>query len=320
MVSDIFLHSTLPASETEKEKGVIIEEINMYEDLPQKKVQDVFSELLYGDTPAGRNIAGTKETVATFTHDQLLEYRARHYLSEATAVIIAGNINETEIAQKVAETFSQARCGAQARKEKVREAQKQPAVKLFYKETDQSHFVLGVRSFDTYDKRNPVLRVLTGILSGGMSSRLFQKVRDEMGAAYYVGASNETFTDHGYFEVAAGVDQKRTGEVVTAVLDECKRLKKEIVSAEELKKVKDYLIGTMFLSLETSDSLADLYGHQEIMRKKLKTPDDIRAQVESVDASAVRALANELFVAKHLNFALVGRFKDESEFLKLLSC
>lgn len=318
VVSDIYLHSTLPESEAKKEKGVVIEEINMYEDLPQRKVQDVFTELLYGDTPMGRSIAGTRETVSAFTREQLLDYRSRHYVAEATTVIVAGNIHEAEAVKKITDTFKNAPKNKKDGKVKVVDAQKAPAAKLFFKETDQAHFVLGVRSFDVHDERNPILRVLSGILSGGMSSRLFQKVRDELGAAYYVGASNETFTDHGYFEIAAGVDQKRTGEVVSAVLEELKRLKTEEVSAEELKKVKDHLTGTMFLSLETSDALADLYGFQEIMRRPIKTPDEMRKLVEGVTAAQIQKLAQELFVTAHLNFALVGKFKEEQEFLNLL--
>lgn len=319
VVSDIYLNSTLPESEAKKEKGVVIEEINMYEDLPQQKVQDVFTELLYGDTPAGWPVAGTKEIVGAFTHDALLDYRKRQYVADATAVIIAGNINEAEAIQKATAIFSIAREGKKSGKLKVTESQDKPAVRLFYKETDQAHFVLGVRSFDVYDARNPILRVLTGVLRGGMSSRLFQRIRDEMGAAYYVGASNESSTDHGYFEVAAGVDQKRAPEVVQAVLEELRRLKDELVPEEELRKVKDNLIGTMFLALETSDSLSDLFGHQEIMHKPIKTPDEIRDLIEGVTGSQIQALARELFVSKHLNFAMVGRFKDESEFLKILS-
>jgi predicted Zn-dependent peptidase len=233
--------------------------------------------------------------------------------------VIAGNIDEEKAIARVSETFALAYHDKKDGKESVTENQRAPAAKLFFKETDQAHFVLGVRTFDVYDKRNPVLRVLSGILGGGMSSRLFQKIRDELAAAYYVGAANETFTDHGFFEVAAGVDQKRTAEVISVVLTELARLTRESVDREELKKVKDYLIGTMFLSLETSDALANLYGYQEIMRKEPKTPDEMRAMIEAVDAAAVQKLARELFVSEHLNLALVGRYKDESEFLPLLS-
>src|SRR3989344_2145906 len=260
VVSDIYLHSKLPEADMQKEKGVIIEEINMYEDLPQKKVQDVFSELLYGDTPAGWNIAGSKETVSAFTRVELLDYRTRHYVAEATTVVVAGNIDEQSAISAVEERFAHAHHGKKDGKEKVTEKQINPVARVVFKETDQAHFVVGVRSFDVHDKRNATLRVLSGILGGGMSSRLFQKVRDEMGAAYYVGAANEAFTDHGYFEIAAGVDQKRVDEVLTAVLRECVCLKQETVVSEELQKVKDYLTGTMFLSLETSDALADLVG------------------------------------------------------------
>lgn len=319
VVSDIYLNSTLPESEAKKEKGVVIEEINMYEDLPQQKVQDVFTELLYGDTPAGWAIAGTKEIVAAFTQEQLTDYRKRNYVASATAVIIAGNFDEAQVIQKVKTIFSKASNSKKDDKLKVVESQDKPAVKLFYKETDQAHFVLGVRSYDTHDKRNHVLRVLTGVLSGGMSSRLFQKIRDEMGVAYYVRAGNEALTDHGYFEVSAGVDQKRTAEAVSAVLAELKRLKDEPVPEDELRKVKDNLIGTMFLALETSDALTDLYGHQEILHKELKTPEDIRKLVEGVTSADIQKLARELFVTKHLNFAIVGKYKDEQEFLKLLS-
>jgi len=319
VVSDIYLHSTLPSAEMEKEKGVIIEEINMYEDLPQRKVQNVFSELLYGDTPAGWDITGTRETVSSFTREQFVDYRNRHYVTDATVVVVAGNIDESKIVSDVTQKFAQAYRGKKDGKEKVIEKQKSASAKIFFKETDQAHLVLGVRTFDVYNERNPILRVLSGVLGGGMSSRLFQKVREEMGAAYYVGAGNESFTDHGYFEVAAGVDQKRVLEVMEAVISELKRLKEEVVSAQELKKVKDYLIGSMFLSLETSDALADIYGYQEIMRKPIKTPDEMRVLIESVSGEQIRDLAREIFVPQHLNFALIGRFKEESDFLKALS-
>lgn len=319
VVSDIYLNSTLPESEMEKEKGVIVEEINMYEDLPQRKVQDIFMELLYGDTPAGRDIAGTRENVRSFTHAALTGYRARHYVSDATTVIVAGNIDEKTALEKVTRMFASAARGEKGDKEKVMEAQKKPAAKVFFKETDQAHFVLGVRTFDTHDERNPVLRVLSAVLGGGMSSRLFQKVRDQMGAAYYVGAAPDSFTDHGFFEVAAGVDQKRVPEVVTAVLDELSRLTKEAVSEAELKKAKEYLNGTMYLSLETSDAVADFYGYQEVMRKVIKTPDEVRARVNAVDAASIRELAQELFVDRNLNFSLIGRFKDAGEFERALS-
>ncbi len=319
VVSDIYLNSTLPEKDIEIEKGVIIEEINMYEDLPQRKVQDLFTDLLYGDTPAGWSIAGPRENIHSFERKDFTDYRTRHYVAEATVVVVSGNIDENATITAIEQTFAQAHHGEKGGKEKVIENQIAPAASVFFKETDQAHFVLGIRSFNVYDARNPILRVLSAVLGGGMSSRLFQKIRDELGAAYYVGAANEPFTDHGFFEIAAGVDQKRVQEIVSVVLDELKRFKQERVSAEELTKAKDYLIGTLFLSLETSDALADLYGYQEIMRKPIKRPEETKALIEGVSAEDIQKLAKELFVSEQLNFSLIGRFKDKEEFLRILS-
>ncbi|OHA18753.1 MAG: hypothetical protein A2664_04575 [Candidatus Taylorbacteria bacterium RIFCSPHIGHO2_01_FULL_46_22b] len=319
VVSDIYLNSTLPAAEAEREKGVVIEEINMYEDLPRQKVQELFAELLYGDTPAGWAITGSKETVSALTREQLLEYRRRQYVADATVIVVAGDVDEKLVTEKIEQIFSNAHRGAKDGKEKVIDRQTAPAVQVSFKETDQAHFVLGVRTFDVHDPRNPILRVLSGVLGGGMSSRLFQKVREELGAAYYVGAGNEPFTDHGYFEIAAGVDQKRVTEVMSAVLAECVRLKTEMVSTEELARVKDQLIGNMYLSLETSDAVADVFGYQEIMHRPIQTPDQVQEKIRAVQAEDIQKLARELFVNQNLNFSLIGKFKESESFLKVLS-
>lgn len=291
----------------------------MYEDLPRQKVQELFAELLYGDTPAGWAITGSKETVSALTREQLLEYRRRQYVADATVIVVAGDVDEKLVTEKIEQIFSNAHRGAKDGKEKVIDRQTAPAVQVSFKETDQAHFVLGVRTFDVHDPRNPILRVLSGVLGGGMSSRLFQKVREELGAAYYVGAGNEPFTDHGYFEIAAGVDQKRVTEVMSAVLAECVRLKTEMVSTEELARVKDQLIGNMYLSLETSDAVADVFGYQEIMHRPIQTPDQVQEKIRAVQAEDIQKLARELFVNQNLNFSLIGKFKESESFLKVLS-
>lgn len=318
VVSDIYLLSTLPEAEIEKEKGVIVEEINMYEDLPQRRVQDAFTTLLYGDTPAGWDIIGTKDTVRSFRREDFIKYRESHYVADATTIVVAGNFKEEEVIAKLEKVFEPIRHGNKAVKAKVEEGQKKPAVRVVKKETDQAHFVLGVRTFPIYDRRNPILKVIAGVLGAGMSSRLFQKVREEMGAGYYVGAAAEAFTDHGFFEVAAGVDQGRIKEVISVVLEEFNRMKKEDVPADELQKTKDYLIGSMYLSIESSDAVADLYGYQEIMRKEIHTPDKMASLIREVDVGSIRKLSQEIFVPENLNCAIIGKFSDEKEFLPIL--
>jgi len=318
VVSDIYLNSTFPEAEMEKEKGVIIEEINMYEDLPPRHVQDLFMKLLYGDQPAGWNIAGEKGNILKMKREDFLHYKKMHYLPEATTLVVAGKVSEKGVLKEANKIFGQIPRGKKMGKKKVVEKQSKPEILLKFKETDQSHFVLGVRSCDLFSKKNPVLSVLAGVLGGGMSSRLFQKLREEMGVGYYVHAYNDTYTDHGFFEVAAGVDNKRMEEVIEAVLAECKKLKKESVSKEELEKVKEYLIGNMKLSLESSDDLANFCGGQELLKKEIKNAEQKAAEIRRISAADIKRLANEIFQNQKLNLALIGPFKDKMKFRKIL--
>ena len=318
IVSDMYLNPLFSEVEIEKEKGVIIEEINMREDLPQLKVQNLIAELVYGDQPAGWDIAGPKENIKKMNQTDFITYRNKFYTSSATVVVVAGNFEELEVIEKIKKIFSVMPKLEKGIKEKVLENQTKPEIALFKKETDQTHLVLGVRTFDIYDKRDSVMDVLAGVLDAGMSSRLFKKLRDEMGVCYYVSAGQDAYTDHGFFFVSAGVDNKRVKEVISAILGELNKLKTELVSEEELQKVKQNLTGTMYLGLESSNSLAKFYGGQEIMNEKIKTPEDIKAETDQVTAEEVRALAQEIFVDKGLNLAIVGRFENKSDFEDIL--
>ena len=153
VISDIYLNSTLPAPEIEKEKGVIVEEINMYEDMPHRHVHDVLDELLYGDQPAGRNIAGTREIVKSLTREDFVTYKSSHYVSSATVILVAGNITEKEVLAEVSKHFKSLPENKKSKKPATKELQKAPELVLSYKKTDQTHFVLGMRSFSLFDKR-----------------------------------------------------------------------------------------------------------------------------------------------------------------------
>lgn len=318
IISDIYLYSTFPEAEMEKEKGVIIEEINMYEDLPNRHVQDLMMELLYGDTPAGWNIAGFKENILKMKREDFVSYKKMHYLPEATTLVVSGSVIEKEVLKEAEKIFGNVKRGKKGRKLKVKEEQKKPKALISFKDTDQTHFVLGMRSFDLFDKRNAILSVLGGVLGGGMSSRLFQKLREEMGVGYYVRAYGDAYTDHGFFQVSAGVDNKRVKEVLLAVIDECKKLKDEEVGREELDKTKECLIGNMKLSLESTDDIANFYGGQEILKRKPKNLEEKIKEIRKVTAKQIKNLANEIFKDDKLNLALIGPFKDKKEFLDIL--
>ena len=316
VVSDVYLNSTFPDTEMQKEKGVIIEEINMYEDMPQRHVQDLMMKLLYGDQPAGWNVAGEKKNILKMKRDDFVKYKKSHYLPEATLLVVAGKITEKEVLKQVRKVFGNVKNGKKTGKIKVKEKQNKPRALVNFKKTDQTHFILSVRTYDLFNKKNPALSVLSGILGGGMSSRLFQKLREEMGVGYYVRAYNDAYTDHGFFQISAGVDNKRIAEVLQAVLEECRKLKNYKVSVSELNKVKECLIGNMKLSLESSDDIANFYGGQELLKREIKSAEEKAKQIRKVTAKQVQSLASTIFKDKKLNLALIGPFKNQAKFLK----
>jgi len=318
IVSDIYLNSTFPEVEAQKEKGVIIEEINMYEDMPQKHVQDLFMKLLYGDQPTGWNITGEKKNILNMKRDDFVNYHKKHYLPEATVLIVAGQVTEKEVISEVNKIFGKVLRGEKGHKLKIREIQKKPHTLINFKKTDQTHFILGVRTYGLFNKKNVILSVLGGVLGGGMSSRLFVKLREEMGVGYYVRAYNDSYTDHGFLQISAGVDNKRIDEVVRAVLEECKKLKNHKVPKDELDKVKEFLIGNMKLTLESSDDIANFYGGQELLKREMEGAEEKAKKIRKITANQVQTLAKNIFKNNRLNLALIGPFKEKTRFLRIL--
>ncbi len=320
VISDIYVNSVFNSEEIEKEKGVIIDEINMYEDLPMRHVQDIFMHTLYGDQPAGWNIAGDKEKVKNMTRGDIVSYREKLYVAEATTIVVSGGGFDTKkLVKDIENKFANIADKNKGTKKKVKNGQKTPNVLVEQKKTDQTHLVLGVKTYDMHNANNPALSVLSGILGKGMSSRLFQKLRDEMGVGYYVSAGNHAFTDHGFFSVNTGVCNDRAKEVIKAILEECKKLTTEEVPEKELKKVKDFITGNFVLALESSDSFAEFYGLQEIVHKEIKDSNKVIQDINKVTAKDVKTLAKKIFKDERLSLALVGPFKDKKAFEKILT-
>ena len=205
-----------------------------------------------------------------------------------------------------------------SKKKKTIDKQNKSAISISHKVTDQTHLVLGVRSFDIFNKNNSTLSILAGVLGVGMSSRLFNKLREEMGVAYYVRAYNDASLDHGVFQISAGVTNSRVEEVLKEILKECTRLKNEIVSDTELKKVKSFIIGNLKLSLESSDDIANFFGMQELIKGEMKTIEEKAKLLNAVTANDVRNLARKIFVNKNLNLAIIGPIKDDKKLRALL--
>lgn len=319
IVSDIYLNPIFDSKEIDKERGVIIEEINMIMDTPMRYIGHLWMELLYGDQPAGWDVIGKKEIIQGLTRDDFLRYQRGHYLPQSTIVVVSGKFDEGKVVEDIRNVFGQIKTTRKTPKVKAIEQQENPAVLLKTKETDQAHLILGVRAFDIFDKRKYALEVLGDILSGGMSSRLFQKIREEMGAAYYVRGGVDFYTDHGYLAISAGVDQNKIDSVIRAVIEEFRVIREETVEKKELEKTKEHLIGILMLSLETSDALADFYGDQELLTKEMLTPQELEQKIRAVTSEEIMAVAKDIFQNQKLNMAIIGPLKGKEKFEKILT-
>ncbi len=322
IVSDLYLNPIFNPEEIEKEKGVVIEEINMRRhDNPAGDVQENFISLLYGDQPAGWDVAGRESIIRNLKREDFQAYRGKHYVSSKTIVVVSGNFSEKFVTKAIRSYFGGLKRKPRFPKSKTIEPpQKKPALVTKFKETGQSHIALGVRAFNLFDKRRYATEVLAHVLGSysSMSSRLFKKVREEMGAAYHIDAGVDLYLDHGYLLVSAGVDHKKVEAVVKVVLEEMARLKEELVGDSELQKSKDHIIGNMLLGLETSDQLASFYGSQEVLEGKILRPEDLIGKIKKVRAEELRSVAREIFKDEKLNLAVIGPYKNKDVFKKLL--
>jgi predicted Zn-dependent peptidase len=318
-VSDIFLNSRLSQKEINKEKDVIIEEINMYLDTPMRCIGDIWNELLYGDQPAGWNVAGTKSTVKKMQRDDFVSYLENYYSATNTVVVIAGQIdNLKKIKDKVWRYFERINTKETESRKKVEIDQNESRILIKHKKTDQTHIELGVRTYDMFHKDKYVLGVLETIFSGGMSSRMWTSVREKKGLAYYVWAIAYSDLDSGYLAVRAGVNNEKIDEAIKEILNQYRIIKNRKVPAEELRKVKDFLRGQAILGMESSDAQASFYADQELFHNKILTLEEKLAKIEAVTAEDIQRVAKDIFRPEKLNLALIGPFKDKKRFENLL--
>jgi len=319
IIADMYLDPLLDQAEINRERGVIIEEINMYEDLPQRIVLDHLLALAYGDQPAGRPIVGEKAVIKKLSPAEIKAYRDGQYRPAATTVVVAGKFSAGAVTAQLKQLFKKLPAGKPVYpKPRVKDTQTKPQLKVTYKKSDQTHLAIGFRSRPFNHPDHFPLMVLAGLLGGGMSSRLFKKIRDELGAAYYVWADDDTYTDHGLFMIGVGADTKRAPLIVETILAECRLLAAEPVGEAELKRTKDYLTGTTTLNLETTSALADFVGRQAILEKKWLSPTEFNRRVQAVTAADLKRVAKTIFKAERLNLAVVGPFKTNQPFVPVL--
>ena len=318
-VSDIYLNSKFPKDELEKEKGVIIEELNMYYDQPIQHVQFLWGKLLYGDQPAGWSILGNKKSIQGMTREKIVDYINKQYTAPNTVVCVAGNVESSLVIEKIKKYFHGLKKDQPMRKEEVKEEQAEANILLGSRKTDQTHLYLGVRAYNTSHPDRYVQKLLSIILGGMMSSRLFIEIREKMGAAYYVGTESSSDSDVGYLATRAGVDNKKLEEVIKTILREYAKISEEEVPSKELKKAKEYIKGKTSLSLESSDAQAAFYTNQELLEDKILSPEEIFKKIDSVTGKDILRVAKDIFKFNKLNLAMVGPSKEEKVFKEILN-
>ena len=315
VLSDMLLHSKLDTTEIEKEKGVIIEEINMYEDTPMRKIGDIYEQLLYGDTPLGWDIAGEKDIIRKITREDFVSYMGSLYSAQNMTVVVAGGIDEAQTVEMVKKYFDPMSKFDTSKFTPIKEEQTKPELLVRHKATEQIHIALGVRTVDNmHDDRYP-LSVLASIMGGGMSSRLFSEIREKRGLAYYIRTHSDHYQDCGTVVTMAGIDPKRVDSAIKVIMEQYQIIAKgELnITDEELKKAKEYLKGHLVLELEDSRSVATYYAHQELTETRIDNPDIVLADIDKVTKEQVNEVGMKYFKNESLNLALIGNYEDSDK-------
>ena len=319
VLSDMLVHSKFDQNEINKERGVIMEEYNMYQDTPMYQVGWDFERLMYGDQPMGWDQVGTKELIQTVTHDDFVNYKKALYTPDNIVISVAGNISHKEVCEKVKKYFKFENGRKQYMCTALEENKSKEKVFIHNKKTEQGHVVVG---FPAYPEAHPdhyVEKVLSVILGGNMSSRMFSAVREAKGLAYYIHTTTDDYLDTGIISTRAGVDVKRIKLAITAIVEEYKKICGEKVPAAELKKAKEFLKGKFVLRLEDSEEYAHLLGKYELMHWQMVTPEEILKQVDGVTVADIARVSKDLFRPENLRLAAIGPYENKEELLGALS-
>jgi len=310
VLSDMLLNARFDPDGLERERGVILEEYNMYQDTPSRKIWDIFERLLVGDHPLGWPTIGRPEVIKQVKRQDFLDYRARLYTPSNVVVAVAGNTTMAKVEQLVKKYLPYPKAGKKNSPLPLTATSPRKKLQVVYKKTEQAHLVLGVPTFGGNHPDRYTAKVLAAVLGGGMSSRLFASVRERHGLAYYVRAMSANYTDTGYLVASAGVDVKRIDLAIKTILNEFREISRSPVPPKELAKAKEYLVGGLVLDMEDSSEVAFSFGIQELLYQKTESIDSIRRKVKQVTAAQVLRLAKKIFKDGRLCLAVIGPYRD----------
>jgi predicted Zn-dependent peptidase len=320
VLADILRNSVIDSAELDKERSVIIEEIRSVNDSPEDMVHDVIDEVVWGDQGIGRPIAGTEETVSNIDRAAMVDFWARNYRPERLVVAAGGDVTHEQVVELAERYFGDLDAGVPTDGyEQSSFNQTEAKVHLVNRETEQAHLCIAMPALPYTTERRYVQGTIEAILSSGMSSRLFQEIREKRGLVYSVYGYFRPYADVGQGVVYAGTDLERVEETVGAIVEELRKLRDDGVPAEELQRTKDLRKGRLLMGLEDSRSVASWVGSQELTYGEIKTPEEVMVKIEQVTADQVKELAEETFQSAKLSLALIGPYDDPQPFADLLA-
>jgi predicted Zn-dependent peptidase len=318
VLSDMFLNSRFAPADITRERSVIKEELAMYLDQPQHRVQELLNELLWPHQPLGRALTGTEQTLDALTRAQLVNYQRSNYVANRVIFAAAGRLKHKQVVQAVSRLAARFPQGRRPQFAPAVSEQTQPRVHLFTKEAEQTQLALGIRTCSRHDHRRFALRLLNTMLGENMSSRLFQVIREDRGLAYSIYSSLSYFDDVGTLTISAGLDVDNLTKTLKLVMREVSQLTKTLATKAELRRARDYVIGQIDLSLESTDSQMMWLGEQLVGYGKTVPPEEIKQRLSEVTAAEIRSVARDFFRPDRLNLALVSPLKSDRGLSKLL--
>lgn len=310
---DIVTSSKLELADVERERMVILEELRMYQDQPQEYVQNLFEELVWPEHPLGRDIAGTEESVARLTRDDILEYANAHYRLPNLVIAAAGSLDDgaTLALVKPRLTLPAEMNGMLPALPPV--PLDTPRLLLRRRKTEQAHICVGMRAPSYLHPDRYAVDLLNTVLGEGMSSRLFLSIRERLGLAYDVHSFTQKHRDTGYLAVYIGVDPKKAVEAVNAAIAECRKLQEEEVTQEEFERAKEFTKGRLRLELETTNGVAFWLCYQELLLKEIRTVEEEITQIDAVTTADIKRVANNM-MQEPMQMAVIGPFARDTGF------
>jgi len=315
VLTDIFLNSLLDKKEIEVERGVILEEIKMYDDTPEELVHDLFSETILGGHPMGRPTIGLAKTVRSFSREDMLDYKRRLYVPENIIVAVAGNVEHDEVVMKLSPFFGWLKNGK--KKIELKLPKVNSKINIMSKKTEQVHICMGTKAVSQLDNKRYAFLAMDNILGGSMSSRLFQEIREKRGLAYSIYSYATPFTRFGLWNVCLGTSMKTYKEGIDVILREISKLKKEGVTKEELERAREYVKGSLVLGLESTSSRMSWISRSEFYYDRSITIDEVFSKVDKITRDDIIKVANEFLRDDQMSLAMIGDFKGKKPIREL---